>query len=191
MTFLTSARLYDFLCARSHPERPAPPKKKTLLLILSRCSLRARRRQLSEQGDHFSLAFDKPGTRSQKYNLIWWRPLRPNLFPAEIAPREIGFYKRKQYAYGLPLDSRETYAKLDWIVWTATLAESESDLRAFVLPAYRFAHETPDRVPLTDWYVTTDGRQRGFQARSVVVGVYIRMLADEALWQKWSRRAGS
>ncbi|HEX8502906.1 MAG TPA: DUF4965 domain-containing protein [Pyrinomonadaceae bacterium] len=149
----------------------------------------ARWARMADDGDHFRLAFDKPGTWSQKYNLVWDRLLGLNLFPPEVARREISFYKRKQNAYGLPLDNREGYTKLDWIVWTATLAESDEDFRALVRPAYRFAHETPDRVPLADWYGTADGKQRGFQARSVVGGVYVKMLADAALWRKWSGRA--
>lgn len=149
----------------------------------------ARWATLADDGDHFRLAFDKHGTWSQKYNLVWDRLLELNLFPPHIARREVGFYKLKQNRYGLPLDSRETYTKLDWIVWTATLAESAADFREFVGPAYRFAHETPERVPLTDWYGTADGKQRGFQARSVVGGVYVKLLADPEVWRKWSRRA--
>jgi len=30
----------------------------------------------------------------------------------------------------------------------------------------------------------------GFQARSVVGGVYIKMLDDPAMWRKWVARAG-
>jgi hypothetical protein len=55
-------------------------------------------------------------------------------------------------------------------------------------PVYRFLNETPNRVPMTDWYDTKTAKHVGFQARSVVGGVFLQMLYDRAAWKKWASR---
>ena len=145
----------------------------------------------ADDGDHFRLAFDQPGTWSQKYNLVWDRLLGLDVFPAEVARKELAFYLGQLRPFGLPLDSRKDYAKLDWAVWTATLAEREEDFAALMEPVYGFVEQTPDRVPLSDWYMTTDGHRCGFRARSVVGGIFLKMLSDPAMWRKWSTHRSS
>jgi len=142
--------------------------------------------QMATDGDHYRLAFDKPGTWSQKYNLVWDTLLGYKLFPATVAQAEIKFYETKIDRFGLPLDNRKAYTKLDWELWTATLAQSQADFQALLAPIYNWLNESPSRVPLTDWYSTTDGKQTGFQARSVVGGVYIKMLSTSEMWRKWA-----
>jgi hypothetical protein len=147
--------------------------------------------KLSIQGDHSPLAFDQPDSWSQKYNLVWDSILALHLFSPEVEAREISFYKSHLNPYGLPLDSRATYTKLDWEVWSASLATSQDDFQTLIHPVYKFLNETPDRVPMTDWYDTITARQIHFQARSVVGGVYIKLLTDPALWHKWAAQTAA
>ena len=140
-------------------------------------------------GNHYRLAFDKPGTWSQKYNLVWDTILGLHMFPPEVAAEEVAFYKTHINPFGLPLDNRANYTKLDWTIWTATLATNPADFQAFIHPVFEFLNQTPDRVPMSDWYDTVTAHHVGFQARSVVGGVYIKMLADPEMWQKWTALA--
>jgi Domain of unknown function (DUF4965)/Domain of unknown function (DUF5127)/Domain of unknown function (DUF1793)/Domain of unknown function (DUF4964) len=145
--------------------------------------------KMARDDNHYRLAFDKPGTWSQKYNLVWDTLLGYKLFPDTVAEAEVKFYESKLGRFGLPLDNRKGYTKLDWELWTATLAVSHADFQALLSPIYNWLSESPSRVPLTDWYWTSDGKQAGFQARSVVGGVYIKMLSAPEVWSKWASQS--
>lgn len=127
------------------------------------------------------LAFDQPETWSLKYNLVWDRVLGFGLFPDEVFRGETAAYVRFANKFGVPLDSRKTYTKGDWTMWCAAMADNREEFDSLVSGVYRFADETPSRVPLSDWYETVgEGKMVGFLARSVVGGFFMPMLTAAA-----------
>lgn len=144
----------------------------------------------ADDGGHYRLAFDRPGSWSLKYNLVWDELFDLDLFEDDVREAEVETYLAECNEYGTPLDSRAAYTKADWLVWAATLGDDEQ-FATLVEPLWRFLDETPDRVPFTDWYDTDTGEQItydhsetddrvGFQHRSVVGGVFVKLLADRS-----------
>ncbi len=144
--------------------------------------------QVAADGDHYRIAFDRANTWSQKYNLVWDKLLGLDVFPTEVARKEVAFYKTRMQRFGLPLDSRTRLTKTDWCLWTATMAEDRAGFEAFVSPICDYMNVTTARLPMVDSYVTDNPASDGMRARPVVGGVFIKMLADPALWKKWARR---
>jgi len=140
---------------------------------------------VAADGDHFRLAFDKPDTWSQKYNLVWDRILGLNVFPRSVAQMEVAHYKKVMQRYGVPLDSRTHLTKTDWSFWSASLADNPADFEAIISPIYDYLNATTARSPFVDSYVTDDIHSDGMHARPVIGGVFIKMLTDRDLWKKW------
>ena len=132
----------------------------------------------AREGDATRLAFNLPGSWSLKYNMVWDRVLRLGLWPEAERRREMDFYRGKVGLYGCPLDSRASPGKPEWMLWAACLAEDRALFADFVERIVRYAEETPNRVPLSDLYFTDTGRKIGFQARSVLGGLFIGLLAE-------------
>ena len=142
--------------------------------------------QADTDGDHFKLAFNKPGTWGQNYNMVWDRILNLNVFPPEVSKKQIEFFKKHLQKFGLPLDSRDHRTKTDWTIWTASLADNQADFEALTSPIIGYLNTTTARSPFVDLYTTDDSHSDGMHARPVIGGVFARMLTDKAMWKKWA-----
>ncbi|MCY9696050.1 glutaminase family protein [Paenibacillus alginolyticus] len=136
---------------------------------------------LADDGDHSKLAFGQEGTWSLKYNLIWDLIFGTDLFDEEIIHKEVEWYLKQRNEYGTPLDSRETYTKADWLIWSASLATDRDDFIKLVEPLWKMINDTPDRVAFSDWTDTITARQLNFQHRSVVGGFYMKLLKEKGI----------
>lgn len=127
--------------------------------------------------DHYRMEYDLPNTWSLKYNLLFQYILDIEIFPQEVIEKELNYLMANDLnKYGIPLNNKIKFSKLDWLSWMAAMAPKEEDRQTLFDAIYNFANETPDRVPLTDWYETDTGRHTGFQARTVLGAFYGYML---------------
>ena len=66
------------------------------------------------------------------------------------------------------------------------MAESQSDFEALTSPIYAYLNQTTARSPFVDSYETDNVHSDGMHARPVIGGIFIKMLADHAMWMKWA-----
>ena len=122
------------------------------------------------------LVFGAEDGWSLKYNIVWDSLLGYELFSKDCKERETAHYLTKLNRYGVPLDSRSDYTKIDWLMWSTVISENKEYFDAVCQSIVNMLHETPDRVPMTDWYYTSTADFRRFRARSVVGGLFINLL---------------
>ena len=138
--------------------------------------------KLAKEENHYKLAYDRSGTWSQKYNMVWDKAWQTGLFSDQVKNLEYNYYLGKLNTYGLPLDSRSAYTKSDWEYWTASLARTDKLFLRISDLVWKYVNETPSRVPLSDWYYTDGtGSMCAFRARSVIGGHWMKVFVDKML----------
>lgn len=142
---------------------------------------------MAKEEDHYKLAFDQQNTWSLKYNLVWDELFSLNLFSKEIKTKEVDYYLTKLNHFGVPLDSREEYTKIDWLLWVAGLTEDKVKSGKIIDSIWNFLNETEDRVPFCDWYDTKTAKRLNFKNRSVVGGMFLLFLKRN----KWMKKSTS
>lgn len=134
--------------------------------------------EIDAKADHGAtrLTFDVKDGWSLKYNIVWDTLLGFNIFTDELKKKETEFYLTKLNRYGVPLDSRKDYTKIDWLMWSTKIYDNKEYFEKVCQSIINMINETYDRVPLTDWYYTTNASYVNFKNRTVVGGLFINMI---------------
>ncbi|EJF61169.1 hypothetical protein DICSQDRAFT_155261 [Dichomitus squalens LYAD-421 SS1] len=125
---------------------------------------------LSSDKTHLTLAYGEDSSWGLAYNLLADKLLGTNVFPQEIFDLQTQWYSSQAHDYGVPLDTRHTYTKSDWEIWTAGLVTSTEVRDLLISSVRKYAADGKNSHPLGDWYETADGSAEGFRARPVVGG---------------------
>ena len=124
----------------------------------------------------YRLTFDRPDTFSLKYNAIWDKIWKTNLFPTEFFDGEIARYKKEMLYYGTPLDSRNKYTKSDWLVWASSLANDKRDFEILTDKLWDAYNTMRTYYPMSDWYYCDTSHMCGMYHRSVQGGLFIKLM---------------
>ncbi|MBR3809043.1 MAG: DUF4965 domain-containing protein [Clostridia bacterium] len=133
---------------------------------------------VDENGESL-LAFDRPGTFSMKYNMVWDKVWGTGLFSQQFMDNELKNNKKYFNKYGMPLDSRADYTKSDWLVWVASMASDKKTFEDFIEPLWLSYNDSTTRVAMTDWYDTKSGNMVSFKHRTVQGGLFMKILMEK------------
>lgn len=91
------------------------------------------------------------------YNLYGDAVLNLGLVKQEIYTQQAEFYSTVMNTYGVPLDSRHTYTKGDWEMFTASVSGSSPAKQQLISALASWIGKTPTNLPMTDLYDTVSG----------------------------------
>lgn len=122
------------------------------------------------------LAYQWKGSWGTLYNLFPDRLLNLYLFPTVIYEQQDAWYSKVIQRYGIPLDSRHLYTKLDWQLFVASFSSSSLSNKIYSSVA-KWINETTIYKPLIDLYETIEGVNaiNMFTNRPVVGAAYAHL----------------
>ncbi|OTA70540.1 glutaminase A [Hypoxylon sp. EC38] len=122
---------------------------------------------------HATLSYGDEDSHGLLYNLYANSLLNFGDFvPESVYNMQSDFYPTVALEYGVPLDTRHTYTKTDWMLWCAAIANTDTQDTIIRLVA-GWIDSTPTNRALTDLYDAQTGDYPGglqFTARPVVGG---------------------
>ncbi|ERT02943.1 hypothetical protein HMPREF1624_01247 [Sporothrix schenckii ATCC 58251] len=105
---------------------------------------------------HTTLAYNEPDSHGLLYNIYADKLLGLNFVPDWVYSMQSNFYGSVIQEFGVPLDTRHTWAKSDWQAFAAAVAAP--DVRSLMHGRLiRYVEGTPTTRPLSDLYDATTG----------------------------------
>ena len=92
------------------------------------------------------------------------------------------YYLTKKNKYGIPLDSRNTYTKTDWMAWVCCLTDDIKVKEEIFECMFNFLCDSQMHVPFSDWIETIEPTYHMFRNRTVQGGLFLPILLDN--WSK-------
>ncbi|KAH0258916.1 DUF1793-domain-containing protein, partial [Aureobasidium melanogenum] len=135
----------------------------------------------NESLPHTTLAYGMPETHGLLYNLYADTWVGTNLVPRSVYKMQSTFYPTIAMQYGVPLDTRHTYTKLDWEMFVAAIASTPTK-QLFISKIASWIGKTPTNRPFTDLYETDSGDYPAglnFAARPVLGAVFAPLLVGQ------------
>ncbi|KAF7340199.1 DUF1793-domain-containing protein [Mycena venus] len=124
----------------------------------------------SKTGPHLTLAYNNDASWGLAYNLFSDVHLGLKLFPQSVYDEQTAWYKTVANKYGVPLDTRHTYTKSDWEIWTSAIVTDTSLRDLFISSIKGYLSSGLNNQAFPDWYDTITGVAEGFRARPVSGG---------------------
>ncbi|KAG4220554.1 Glutaminase A, partial [Phytophthora cactorum] len=110
---------------------------------------------------HATLSYGDDDSHGLLYNLYANSLLGFDDFvPKSVYDMQSNFYPTVALKYGVPLDTRHTYTKTDWMLWAAATSSQETRDTIIGLVA-DWINVTPTNKPLTDLYDAATGDYPG------------------------------
>ncbi|OSD04167.1 DUF1793-domain-containing protein [Trametes coccinea BRFM310] len=131
---------------------------------------------MSSDGTHLTLAYGNSSSWGIAYNLYADKLLGTDLFPKSIYDLQTKWYGSHANPFGLPLDTRVTYAKSDWQMLTAATVTDDSIRNVFISSVLKYAADGKNAKPFSDMYSSLDGTAQDPRARPLVGG-HLALLA--------------
>ncbi|KAJ6628763.1 hypothetical protein B0H10DRAFT_2209222 [Mycena sp. CBHHK59/15] len=124
----------------------------------------------STTGAHLTLSYGSPDSWGLSYNLFGDKMLKLNLFPTSVYDEQTAWYQTHANAFGVPLDTRHTYTKTDWEIYTAAIVTNTAVRDVFIGAVKKWVSDGQSNGAFGDLYDTVSGAPVGFRARPVVGG---------------------